>query len=56
MVFLSVFKVRVTGHWNRLLREVAESPVEIFKTCLDAYLCDLLWVTCFSRGLDFMIS
>jgi len=32
-----------TGRWNRLPREVVESPsVEIFKTCLDAYLCDLL--------------
>ena len=34
---------RVTEHWNRLPREVVESPsVEIFKTLLDAYLCDLL--------------
>ena len=35
--------VRVMEHWKTLPREVAESPsVEIFKTCLDAYLCDLL--------------
>ena len=37
------FTVRVTEHWNRLSREVVESPsTEIFKTHLDAYLCDLL--------------
>ena len=35
--------VRVMEHWNRLPKEVVESPsVEIFKTRLDAYLCDLL--------------
>ena len=33
------FTVRVMEHWNRLPREVAESPMEIFKTCLNAYLC-----------------
>ena len=37
------FTVKVTEHWNRLPREVVESPsVEIFKTHLDIYLCDLL--------------
>jgi len=37
------YTVRVTEHWNRLPREAAESPsMEIFKTQLDAYLCDLL--------------
>ncbi|GAB0203682.1 hypothetical protein GRJ2_002833800 [Grus japonensis] len=39
----NVFTLRVTEHWNRLPREVVESPsVEILKTCLDAILCDLL--------------
>ena len=37
------FTVRVMEHWNRLPREVVESPsTEILKTHLDAYLCDLL--------------
>ena len=37
------FMVRMTEHWNRLLREVVESSsMELFKACLDAYLCDLL--------------
>ena len=44
------FKVRVMEHWNRLSREVEESlSIEIFKTCLDIYLCDLLQSICFSR-------
>ena len=38
-----LFMVRVMEHWNRLPREVVESPsMEIFKTHLDAYLCHLL--------------
>ncbi|GAB0209346.1 hypothetical protein GRJ2_003400300 [Grus japonensis] len=39
----SFFTLRVTEHFNRLPREVVESPSrEIFKTCLDAILCNLL--------------
>jgi len=37
------FMVRLTEHWNRLPREVVESPsVEILKTHLDTYMCNLL--------------
>ena len=40
------FPLRVTEHWNRLPREVVESPsLEIFKTHLDKVLYSLLWVT-----------
>ena len=39
----NIFTVRLTEHRNRLPREVVESPsMEIFKTHLDACLCNLL--------------
>ena len=39
----NIYMVRVTECWNRLPREVVEPPsMEIFKTWLDAYLCNLL--------------
>jgi len=35
--------LRVTEHWNRLPRDIMESPsLEIFKTRLDKVLCSLL--------------
>ena len=43
--------VRVTEHCNRLPRGVVKSPsLEIFKTHLDAFPCDLLYGTCFRRS------
>jgi len=48
------FTLRVTEHCSRLPRGVGESPsLEIFKTCLDKVLCNLLWVTLlWQSGLD----
>ena len=37
------FTARVTEHWNRLPRETAGSPLEILRTHLDTYMCNLLW-------------
>ena len=37
------FPVRFTGYWNRLPRELVESPsLKILKIHLDAFLCNLL--------------
>lgn len=37
------FTLRVEKHWNRLPRQVVESPsLEIVKTHLDTFLCKLL--------------
>ena len=37
------FTLRVTEHWNKLLREVMDSPSpEIFKSNLDTILCIML--------------
>jgi len=45
------FTLRVAEHWTRVPIEVVESPLEIFKTCLDAVLCSLLWVTLHWQGV-----
>jgi len=38
-------------HWNALPREVVESPpVQIFKSCLDMLLHNLVWVTLLVQG------
>jgi len=45
------FPLRVAECWNRLPRDVVDSPsLEILKTHLDKVLCSLLQVTCFGRG------
>ena len=51
------FTVRVTEFWDRLPRKVVESPpVEILKTHLDAYLCDLLQGAYLSRDVELYLS
>ena len=45
------FTLRMTEHWNRLPREVVDSPsLEIFRTHLDNVLCSLLQVTLLQQG------
>ena len=47
--FFTVRVTRVMEHWKRLPREVVDSPSwEIFKTCLDTYLCNPLLGACFA--------
>jgi len=36
------FTLRVMEPWNRLPRGARESPLKIFKTCLNVVLCSLL--------------
>ena len=42
----SARRVKLTEHCNRLPREAVESPsLEISKTCLDSFLCNVMWET-----------
>jgi len=51
------FPLRVTEPWPRLPRGAVESSsLEIFKTCLAAVLCSLLWVTLLWQGVGLVPS
>ena len=46
------FTLRMTENWDRIPREVGESRyLQMVKTHLDNFLCNLLQGSCFSRGL-----
>lgn len=40
----------VTEHWNRLPRGLWCPSAETFKTHMDAFLCDLIWVFLLQQG------
>lgn len=47
----NLFTVKVTERWNRLPRLVVQSPsLQIFKTRLDAFLCNILSGTALAGG------
>lgn len=51
------FSGRAIKEWNRLLREMLESPLlEIFKTQLDRGLHNLNWGPAFNRRLHHVLS
>lgn len=53
------FTVEATQHWNKLPREVMQSPsLEKFKPHLDTFLCDLLYLLypCSGREVELDMS